>query len=192
MQNTQRGSNRFAATALGLGLAALVAGSGPAIAQDISDSHLAAARATVNASEATTRFDIILPQVLQDVKTRFISNRPDLENEITEVANEEAIAIASRRADLEREVATIFARVFSEAELQELEAFYSTEVGKKLLAETDVIGRQILAASRVWANGIARDLEVNVARKLDEQFGATVEPAEEAAPADGAEATPTQ
>ncbi|MEM1366247.1 MAG: DUF2059 domain-containing protein [Pseudomonadota bacterium] len=182
---------RFSARIGGLVCAIFLASTAPAVSQDISDSHLSAARATVKASGATTRFDLILPQVLQDVKTRFIANRPDLESQITDIANQEAIAIASRRSDLEREVASIFARIFTEAELVELEAFYSTETGKKLLAETDVLGRQIVAASRVWANGIARDLETNLAQALNEQFGATVEPAEAAA-TNGAATTETQ
>lgn len=191
MITSVRTYRRFSARIGGLVCAIFLASTAPAVSQDISDSHLSAARATVKASGATTRFDLILPQVLQDVKTRFIANRPDLESQITDIANQEAIAIASRRSDLEREVASIFARIFTEAELVELEAFYSTETGKKLLAETDVLGRQIVAASRVWANGIARDLETNLAQALNEQFGATVEPAEAAA-TNGAATTETQ
>lgn len=187
MPNYLRAPRSLTANLAGLSIAALLAFAGPAAAQDISDSHLAIARATVKASGATSRFDLILPQLLQDVKTRFISNRPDLEAEITDVANQEAIAIAPRRADLEREVATIFARVFTEAELVELEAFYTTDTGKKLLAETDVIGRQIVAASRVWGNGIGRDLEINITKTLNEKYGATVEAEEAADPADGTE-----
>ncbi|MEO0496694.1 MAG: DUF2059 domain-containing protein [Pseudomonadota bacterium] len=185
MSNYLRASRCFTAKLAGLSCAAFLVFATPSVAQEISDSHLSVARATVKASGATSRFDLILPQLLQDVKTRFISNRPDLEAEITDVANEEAIAIAPRRADLEREVATIFARVFTEAELVELEAFYSTDTGKKLLAETDVISRQIVAASRVWANGIGRDLEINVTKTMNVRFGATVEAEEADAAADG-------
>ena len=145
--------------------------SSPVFAQDLSEAHLKAARAAVKASGSTGRFDLILPQVLQDVKSRFISNRPDLEAEITEVANDQAIALAPRRADLENEIAVVIGKIFSEEELKELEVFYSTAVGKKLLSETDVIGRQVVAASRVWANGIARDLEKNVSDVLTEKYG---------------------
>jgi hypothetical protein len=164
-----------------------------AFAQDVSESHFSAARDAVAASGATDRFDLILPNILQDVKTRFIANRPDLEAEITGVANDEAIALASRRTNLEKEVANIFAKVFTEEELRELEAFYSTDTGKKLLQETDVITRQVVAASRVWGRGMARDLETNVSKVLSERFGASAAaPAAAAGAAEGEAAPATQ
>lgn len=145
-----------------------------ALAEDFSQSHIEAARGVVKASGSTDRFDAILPQILQDTKERFISARPDLEAQITEVANDEAVKIASRRRDLEDEIANIFARIFSEEELSELETFYSTSTGQKLLKEIGVIDRQSLAASRVWATGIARDLENSVDKVLVEKFKASI------------------
>lgn len=155
-----------------LALAATV--SLPASAQDIADSHLSAARAVLTALHATDEFDIILPSAAQALKTELIQKNPDLQELIIEVVDQTAFALAVRRGDLEREAATIYARTFSEAELNEISTFYNSPTGKKLLSDSAEVTREVLRAADIWQRGIARDL----AQQAGEELGRRVEAAQ--------------
>lgn len=135
-------------------------------AQEISDTHQRAARGAVSAMEVTASFDNILPQAALSLKSELIQNNPDQEGDISRIVDETAIELAARRADLEREAATIYARVFTEQELTEITTFYESETGKKLISDGPIILREIGQAADVWARGIRRDLAQSATQKL--------------------------
>src|SRR5262245_15123024 len=148
---------------------ALLAFVAPAIAEDappISDSHLKAARAAVSAIHATEDFDKILPQAAAALKKTLIEKNPDLQELIVKTVDEEALAIAPRRADLEKEAAMAYAKVFSEDDLNAIATFYTTDTGKKLLADGPIVTRELFKAADIWQRGIGRDLSQNVGAKL--------------------------
>lgn len=139
----------------------------PASAQEISDSHLKAARETVDAINATDQFDKILPQAAQALKAELIRKNPDMVDLIDETVNEEALALVKRRADLETEAAKAYARVFSEEELKQITEFYHTPAGKKLLKDGPIVMREVAKAGDIWRRGVARDLAENVGEKIE-------------------------
>lgn len=151
-------------------MTAIVFGSvqGSALAQDVTDSHLSAARSAISAIEATDRFDNILPNVAQAIKQQLIANNPDLEEQINNVVDAETIAMVSRRGDLEQEAARAYAKAMSEEHLQEIAAFYNTDAGKALLKNGAIVGREVQAAAGIWQRGVERDLLENVSTKLAE------------------------
>ena len=152
---------------------AFLAGAGlPAAAQDIADSHLSAARSVLSSLRATEEFDIILPSAAQALKNELIQKNPDIQALIIEVVDQTAFSLAARRGDLEREAATIYARAFTEAELQEIAAFYTSATGVKLLNESPLVTREVLRAADIWQNGIARDLAEQVATELTKRIAA--------------------
>src|SRR5687768_3058841 len=118
-----------------LGLAAVASLSGAAFAQDISESHLKACRAAVDAINATDSYDGILPTAAQALKTQLIQKNPDLQEVVIKTVDEETIKMVSRRGDLEREAGTAYARVFNEKQCSEIAGFYQSETGLKLLAD---------------------------------------------------------
>ena len=139
-----------------------------AVAQEISDEHLAAARAAVAASKTTRQLDAILPQIGEALKERLISGRPDAAAQISSIVDEATLSLAPRRGDLETEIARSYARIFSIEELQVISEFYNTETGKKLIEQLPLIGRLMTEASRVWSTGLQRDMGVIVSEKLQE------------------------
>lgn len=173
--------------------AAILAGMGSASAQDIPDSHLKAARAAVTSIKATDSMDSILPQANQMLKIELIQKNPNLETEIVRIVDEETLALAPRRGDLEREVAMAFARGFSEQELTEIANFHNSPTGRKFLADSPIVGREVSKAVDIWQLGIARDLSQSVGEKLAEVAPDAQPPAPVEAPADGgaAPASPT-
>ena len=166
-------SRRLAAA---LGALALAAGASlPAAAQDIAESHLSAARSVLTALRATEEFDFILPGAAQALKSELIQKNPDLQAQIIEVVDKTAFALAARRGDLEREAATIYARTFAEAELNEIATFYNSATGKKLLNDSPIVTREVIRAAEIWQNGIARDL----AQQVGEELAKRVEPGQQ-------------
>ena len=149
-------------------MATTVLGTGSADAQDITESHLNAAKAALAASRSTTNFDILLPNLGERAKQQLISNRPDAADQISVIVDEATIGLASRRGDLELEIARIYASIFSEEELVLINEFYRSEAGQKLIRETPAIARAMDQASRVWTSCIQRDLGQEVRKKIEE------------------------
>jgi uncharacterized protein len=170
-----------AAAALGV----LFALTGFASAQEISPEHLKQARSAIAAIRATDQFDFILPQAADALKAELIQKDPNLEALITSTVDNEALTLVARRSDLENEAARVYAKVFTEAELKTIAEFYSTDVGKKLIADGPLAARQLVEAANIWQSGIGRDLAQNVADKIKAAAPSEPAPAEDA-PADPA------
>jgi hypothetical protein len=79
-------------------------------AQEIGESHLKAAHAAISAIHATDSFDSILPQAAAALKQQLIQQNPDMQEVITQTVDEKALALAARRADLEKEAAIAYAK----------------------------------------------------------------------------------
>ncbi len=153
---------------------AFVAFASHASAQDISESHIKAARAAISAVRATDAYDNILPAANIALKQQLIQQNPDLQEMIIATVDAETIKMAGRRADLEREVALAYARVFSEPQLNEIAAFYQSDAGKKLLTDGPIVAREVAKAAEIWQRGISRDLTEAVGKELESQVAAQV------------------
>ncbi|QDB99659.1 MULTISPECIES: DUF2059 domain-containing protein [Phyllobacteriaceae] len=174
-------NKRVRCLAAALAASAVIAFSLPALAQDVSESHLKAAHEAISALHATDPFDNILPAAAAGLQQQLIQKNPDMEQLISTTISEKALALASRRADLENEAATAYAKSFSEQELKDIAAFYSSPSGKKLLETGPIATRELVKAAEIWQNGIARDL----AQQVGEALAAASKTKAPAAPADG-------
>ncbi|ALN73103.1 MULTISPECIES: DUF2059 domain-containing protein [unclassified Aureimonas] len=149
----------------------------PALAQEISPSHLAAAREAVDSIDTTEQFDQILLNAATQIKAELIVNNPDLQSKISEMVDDSAIGLAPRRADLENEVARIYAKMFTEQELREISQFYNSEAGRKLIKQGPQASREMMAAADVWTNGIVRDLRESAQKGMQKLAPAGAAPA---------------
>ena len=118
------------------------------------------------------------------MKSTFVQASPNHEQEINAVVDEQALALAPRRADLEKEAATIYAKTFTQEELKAIADFYASAAGKKLLADGPIATREVMKAAEIWAAGVDRDLRTESGNKLDKMLGAK--------PAEGGDAQPQQ
>lgn len=160
----------------------------PALSQEISESHLKAARDMIAAIHVTDRFDNILPAAAVGLKTNLLRSNPDQEGLIDQTVDEKTIAMAARRGDLEREAATAFARVFTEDELKAITAFYSEPAGKKFIEKSPQATGEVYKAAEIWQRGVVRDLTQSVTEALQAklpkaQSGAAPAPADGKQPA---------
>jgi hypothetical protein len=166
--------NRVRRIAAVLAASAFVVAASQAYAQEVSESHLKAARATIAAVGATNSYDIILPAAAQRLKEQLIQQNPDLTDVITATVDEKALGLAGRRADLEREAAIAYAKLFTEEELNAITAFYNSEPGKKLLASGPIVAREVVKAADIWQRGISRDLATEVGKQISDVVDAQV------------------
>ncbi|QRM55687.1 DUF2059 domain-containing protein [Sinorhizobium sp. BG8] len=145
---------------------------GAAQAQEVSEEQVKAARATIDALGVTANFDNILPSVAERLKGTLIQSSPNYESAIASIVDGQALALAPRRADLEREAANIYAKTFTTDELKAIAEFYNSPAGKKLLKDGPIAARELIKAADIWGAGISRDLAVESDKKLQEQIKA--------------------
>src|SRR5690606_10776868 len=100
-------------------------------AQDVNDEHMQAARKAIASIGLTDRFDTILPGLAERLKAQLIQAYPNFVDEISTTVDQQAIALAARRADLEKEAAQVYAKSFTVEELNAISTFYNSEAGKK-------------------------------------------------------------
>jgi len=150
-------------------------------AQEVTESHLSAARAAIDAINATDQFDQILPNAATQVKSELIANNPDREAAISEMVDNAALELAPRRAALENEVARVYANLFTEEELTAIANFYQSGAGQKLLAQGPLATRNMLEAAEVWSSGIVRDLRQAAFEGLREMTAGAAPAADEGA-----------
>ncbi|TDK36688.1 DUF2059 domain-containing protein [Rhizobium deserti] len=164
----------------------------PARAQEVSEAQMAAARDAIASLNVTDMYDNILPNLAERLKGQFIQASPNFQTQISSVVDQQALALAPRRADLEKEAATVYAKSFTVDELKAISAFFNTEGGKKLLANQPLISRELSKAAQIWANGVSRDLTNQSTEKLRGVIDATPvkAPVVDPAPAEAQAAAP--
>ncbi|MDO3433652.1 DUF2059 domain-containing protein [Rhizobium sp. CBN3] len=128
-------------------------------AQEVSEEQLKASRAAIDAIGATAQFDNILPGLAERLKAGLIQDSPNYQDIISSTVDAQALKLAPRRGDLEKEAALTYAKAFTVDELKAIADFYNSDVGKKLLRDGPVASRETAKAADIWAQGISRDLE---------------------------------
>jgi hypothetical protein len=144
-----------------IGLATLLIAAslaGPAGAQEISQSHLEAAMIAVQSAGAARGFDSVLPALAERIKSRLIRVRPDLHQEISATVEAVALELVSRRADLDKAVATVWARNFTEDELVTIAEFYKSPTGQKFAEIGPRVIQDSLKSVESWSTRVGEEL----------------------------------
>ncbi|WP_455482433.1 DUF2059 domain-containing protein [Bartonella sp. B35(2025)] len=139
-------------------------------AQGVSDQHLNSAKKAIKAINATDQFDSFLPTAARDLKNELTGDDPNLASVISEIVDKQALALAKRRSDLEKEIAHIYAKYFTREELDKITAFYNSDTGKKFLTKAPSIARDAYSTFDAWRSTITQDLVKNVKNEMSETF----------------------
>lgn len=158
-------------------------------AEDVTDEQIKVARGALDALGATSNFDNILPSIAEQLKSQLIQASPNYQDIISTTVDDQALALAGRRADLEREAAATYAKTFSLDELKAITTFYTSDAGKKLLKDGPIATRELFKAADIWAAGIQRDMEKATEEALAKTLPAPPAPEAEPAPEATAPAT---
>jgi uncharacterized protein len=136
-------------------------------APEASPSHTQAAIEFLQLSGVTKGFEEMIPQFLDQVRLRYVGQRP----EIAEMINDASLSLVpefvKRRDDLNKELAKIYTARFTEDELNQLVAFYKTPAGQKFAS----VQADVLQASVPVVQGWSRKLSTDMAQRIKEEVG---------------------
>jgi hypothetical protein len=151
-------------------VAALVAVPAPSlVAQEISQSQLAAALDVINATTAAASFDTRLPEIANEVTNRLIRARPDLHQEIADTVQAVALKLVVRRRELDQDVARVYAKTFSEDELKAIATFLKSPAGQKYQKDGPKVFGDTLQAVQSWSDRVGAELLDKTREELKKQ-----------------------
>jgi uncharacterized protein len=177
--------HRFAPLRLASVIALALLATAPALAQDAAQapnqapapaeppapeaapSHTAAAVEFLTVSGVTRGFEEMIPQFLDQVRVRYVSQRPEIADMINDAALSLVPEFVKRRDDLNRELAKIYTSRFSEEELTEMANFYKTPAGQKFAT----IQADVLQASVPVVQAWSRKISTDMAARIKEEVG---------------------
>ncbi|MEM8662911.1 MAG: DUF2059 domain-containing protein [Pseudomonadota bacterium] len=159
--------------------AAIVAAA-PAVAQqnppadeDFSASHLRAAQQLITLVGGDVTFDDILPRIADQTRLVFTRTNPSLTREIEVAVTEAAVTMVPRRIELAKTLQLIWARRFSEDELNQLSEFFGGPLGTKYVEMFPIISALALGASKQYEQVISAEM-VNATREKLREAGHTL------------------
>ena len=144
-----RVSSRFAAAAA---VACTCFWLSPGSAQELTKTTIAAAREMIIAKGAATTFDPVVRGVIEKVKQSFVPTNPNLSRELDEVAVALEKEYDPRRAEVLDQIASAYARHFTEPELKQLLVFYKTPLGQKWAREEPAAIQEAIHRVTEWSN----------------------------------------
>jgi hypothetical protein len=154
-----------AATFAGV-LAALVFCAGPAAPQSPAPEAVAAAKELVESSRAGDQVKALLPLIVQQIKPLVVQNRPEVERDFDTLMPLMMEIMNTQLGAFTDAMALIYARNFTVDELRQIQAFYRTPAGQKLLEKLPVITQESFAVGNKFGQGIANELRGKVIDEL--------------------------
>jgi hypothetical protein len=139
------------------------------VAQELSAEHIALAVEVVRSAGATRGFDTVLPKLANQIIDRLIRLRPDLHKQIAAAVEAVALKLAVRRVELDTDVGRIWAKNFTEPELQTLLVFYTSDAGKKF---SDIGPRMVSESYQAvdrWSERVGTELLEKTREELKNQ-----------------------
>jgi uncharacterized protein len=124
-------------------------------APEPSKAAVAAAREVLAMKGATNMFIPVPIGVVESVKRSFLPTNPNLGRELNEVAAVLQKEFEGKRAELVDDVATIYARRFTEQELKELVVFFKTPLGQKWAREEPAAIEEGLREAQRWSDAFS-------------------------------------
>lgn len=139
-------------------IAATLVLAGPALAQQPSASSLKMAGEISKLTGADEVFAPLIPGVIEQARLFFVQQDPTLTNDATAVANELRKELEPRLQEVYSKVTQIYASHFTEPELKEILAFYTSPAGKKLLAEQPKVVDESLKFAQEWSASLSDEV----------------------------------
>jgi uncharacterized protein len=147
-------------------LAAVVFSAAPAAPQSPPADTMAAARELVVASRAGDQIKTLLPLIFQQLKPMIVQNRPEIERDFDQLMPLMLEMMNARIEEFADAMALIYARNFTAAELRQIQAFYHTPAGQKLLDRMPTIAQESMALGQKVGQAIAKDMQGRVIEEL--------------------------
>ena len=123
-----------------------------------SASTVALAKEILILKGSTNILDPLVVGVVEQTKNVFMQTNFAVGKDLNEVAMELRKELAPRRDALIEDVARMYAQRFTEQEIKDTLAFYTSPLGKKLVAEEPQFVDQSLQYAQGWANRLSEEV----------------------------------
>jgi len=166
--------SRFAAAALAVAFAssaahaqqrAAAAQAPAAQPAPASPSHLAVARDVVVLSGMTRTFDVIPPEINEQIRKNAVT-RPDLSKDLEQVFESLKPEMELQKQQMVNAAARIYASRISEPELKDIVAFFKSPVGQKYVQTQPQILDGMVVEIQSWTSQLAEYVMVRVRAEM--------------------------
>jgi len=123
-----------------------------------SPAALLMAKELIEVKGASKAYDPLVTGIIEYHKNFFMQNNPNLARDLNQVAQKLAADLAPRKAEMQQELARIYAEHFTEQELKDALAFYKTPLGQKLISEEPKVLDDSLKAADAWSAKFAEEV----------------------------------
>jgi hypothetical protein len=153
--------------AIGFAAVLVVAIAGAANAQQApTPSALLLAKQIIDLKGATSVFDPLVRGVIEYHKNILIQTNPNLSRDISQVAASLEAEMQGRKAELQQQMARIYAQHFTEQELRDALAFYRTPLGRKLVSEEPKALDESMRNADAWSRNFADEVVAKLRAEL--------------------------
>jgi len=122
------------------------------------DARLTAAKGMMKAMGSDRMLDAAMTNMSQIFIRMLTARNPGKEKKIAEIMQRVMAKMSHRNREPLDEVAAIYAKYFTIAEMKEITAFYQTPTGKKLVAKIPVIMQDSMLVSQKWGQRIGQEM----------------------------------
>ena len=130
------------------------------------DERIAASRALLEATGFAKQFDVVLPQITQQLAQIFAQQRPDRSAEIAEVFRSLIERFVARKQELFEKFANLYAARLPLEDMRELTHFYMSPVGARFIAILPELTKDAMQIGQAWGESIGRELDEAARREL--------------------------
>ena len=135
-------------------------------AQKPSPEAMSAARTLVATLKLSDQYKALLPVILLSIKPGLTQDRPEIEQDYNSLMPSIADAYTPYYNSMVDAAATIYATTFTTDELKQIETFYRSEAGQKLLQKSQAITEQVAQVGRDGSRKAADDLRGRLTEAL--------------------------
>ncbi len=127
---------------------------------------VAAARELMAASGVARQFDAMLPAMMAQMTQAFVQMQPQHEKVIRETLAQVSKRGLDRKSELIDEVAKLYAREISAADMQELTRFFKSAAGKRFVDSQMKILPDAMRVGQQWGEKIGREIDAEMRNEL--------------------------
>ena len=138
----------------------------PVRAQEPSPAATALGREVVELKGGMSMFDTVVSGVIEHHRRLLLQMNPNLDKDLTDVANQLQAEFVPRLAEIHAEIARAYAIQFTEAELRQIVAFYKTPLGKKLITAEPAALDEATKRVDAWATKFADEVMLRLRAEM--------------------------
>jgi hypothetical protein len=130
------------------------------------EAAMAAARSLVATMKVTDQFKAVMPVIMQALKPAIVRGRPEIERDLDAMMPMLLEAFEPYYRQMVDGIASVYATNFTVDELKDIETFYRSPSGQKMLAKTQAILQQSMQVGQMFGQQAGEDLRQRAIEEL--------------------------